>query len=190
MTLMTHPKPQNSIDKFVLLSIYAATFSIAACTNTTTKPEQLSEAQACTHLNELIGDHPNHFDNIKKNLTPSRRLSVWAADKLFPTADNCQVWEWGAGLFNYACEWKTGNDEQKAIDNYQYGIDTIQNCLGEQWTAQTNTTESGGKHTRFSSPDTQTMISVRYFKEQRGWPTSWLNTFIIGDRSNLQTPLQ
>lgn len=187
---MTQPKHQNPLDKFLLFSVYIATFSISACTNTTTKPEQISEAQACTHLKELIADHPNHFNNTKKTLTPSRRLSVWEADKLFPRADSCQVWEWAAGLFDYACEWRTGKDEEKAIDNYQYGIDTIQNCLGEQWTAQTNTTQSGGKHTTFSNADIPTIVSIRYFKEQRGWPTSWLNTFVVGDRSNLQTPMQ
>ena len=66
----------------------------------------------------------------------------------------------------------------------------IQNCLGEAWTAQTNTTHSGGKHTIYSTPDKPTIVSIRYFKDLRSWSKPWQNTISIGDKNNLKSPLQ
>ena len=76
------------------------------------------------------------------------------------------------------------------MSNYQEDANIIQNCLGDAWTAQTNTTQSGGKHTIYSTPDTPTIVSIRYFKDLRSWSKSWQNTIIIGDKNNLTSPLQ
>jgi hypothetical protein len=109
---------------------------------------------------------------------------------VFPTADNCQIWEWGTGLFNYVCQWDTGNDENKAASNYQDGMQIIQSCLGDTWTAQINDTQSGGKHTLYTTPDKATIVSIRYFKEQKGWSPSWQNAVVVGDKNNLNAPTE
>ena len=143
MKLFNHT---NSLDRLLLVSVCAVSSTMSACSETPAKPEKQTEAQICENLKSIIADHPNQFSHYKKNPVPHNRLNIWSANKVFPNAENCQVWEWSTGLYNYVCEWKTGKNEDKAISNYQKGSKIIQNCLGETWTAQTSTTQSGGKH--------------------------------------------
>jgi hypothetical protein len=187
---MKHLNHTNSLDRLLLVSVCATYITMNACSEITAKPEKQSEAQACENLKSIIADHPNQFNHYKKNLSTHRQLNIWSAKKVFPNAENCQVWEWSTGLYNYVCEWATGDNENQAISNYQEDINIIQECLGEAWTAQTNTTQSGGKHTIYSTTDKPTIVSIRYFKEQRGWSNSWQNTIVIGDKNNLKSPLQ
>ncbi|MFA5922913.1 MAG: hypothetical protein WC856_16765 [Methylococcaceae bacterium] len=187
---MKHLNRTSSLDRILLVSICATSIAMSACSEMSAKPEQLSEAQVCEDLKSLIADHPNQFSHYRKNLSTHRKLNIWSAKKVFPNADNCQVWEWSTGLYNYVCEWGTGSDENLAINNYQEDAKIIQNCLGEAWTAQTNTTHSGGKHTIYSTPDKPTIVSIRYFKDLRSWSKPWQNTISIGDKNNLKSPLQ
>jgi hypothetical protein len=187
---MKHLNHTNILDRLLLVAVCATSITMSACSEIFAKPETLSEAQICENLKGLIADHPNQFSHYKKNLEPQKNLNIWSAKKVFPNAENCQVWEWSTGLFNYVCEWETGNNENQAINNYQEDEKIIQNCLGEAWTAQTNTTKSGGKHTIYSTPDKPTIVSIRYFQDLRSWLKPWQNTIIIGDKNNLKSPLQ
>jgi len=180
----------NIVDCILLVSVCATSILMSACSEITAKPEKLSEAQTCEDLKGLIADHPNQFSHYKESLSTHRKLNVWSAKKVFPNADICQVWEWGGGLWNYVCEWEAGGNENQAISNYQEAAKTIQNCLGEEWTANTNTTQSGGKRTIFSTTDKSTVVSIRYFQDLRSWSKPWQNTVIIGDKNNLEPPLQ
>jgi hypothetical protein len=187
---MKHLNRTNSLDRLLLASVCATSIAISACSEMSAKPEKQSEAQACEDLKGLIADHPNQFSNYKKNLSTHRRLNIWSAKKVFPNADNCQVWEWSTGLYNYVCEWETGSDQNKAMSNYQQDENIIHNCLGDAWTAQTTTTQSGGKHTVYSTTDKPTVVSIRYFQDLRSWSKPWQNTISIGDKNNLKAPLQ
>ncbi|MCX7097029.1 MAG: hypothetical protein NTV43_03875 [Methylococcales bacterium] len=180
-------KPLNCL---LLVSICAAGLTLSACSGLGAKPEKLSDAKFCENLNSLIADHPKQFSQYKKKMATHNRLNIWSATKLFPTAKTCQVWEWSTGLYNYVCDWSTGSDEAQAANNYQTGEDAIKSCLGSAWTATTTTTQSGGKHTLYSMPNNPTIVSIRYFKEQGGWSKSWQNTLVIGDKSNLNSPMQ
>jgi hypothetical protein len=180
----------HSLNRLLLVSVCATSIGMSACSEMSAKPEKLPETQTCEDLKSLIADHPNQFRHYRKNVSTHRRLNIWTAKKVFPNADNCQVWEWSTGLFNYACEWGTDKNENQAMSNYQEDVNIIQNCLGETWTAQTNTTQSGGKHTIYSTTDNPTIVSIRYFQDLRSWSKPWQNTIIIGDRNNLNSPLQ
>lgn len=187
---MQQLKHKNSLDRLLLVSVCVTSITMSACSEIAAKPETLSEAQACENLKGLIADHPKQFSHYKKNLSIHRNLNLWSAIKVFPNADNCQVWEWSAGLYNYVCEWEAGSNQNQAISNYQEDVNIIQNCLGETWTAQTNTTQSGGKHTIYSTADKPTIVSIRYFQDLRSWTKPWQNTIVIGDKNNLKSPLQ
>ena len=180
----------NILDRILLVSVCATSILMSACSEITAKPAKLSEAQTCEDLKGLIADHPKQFRHYKKTLSTHRKLNIWSAKKVFPNADNCQVWEWGAGLYNYVCEWETGSNENQALSNYQEDAKIIQNCLGEEWTAKTNTTQSGGKRTIYSTTDKPTIVSIRYFQDLRGWSKLWQNTVIVGDKNNLESPSQ
>jgi len=180
----------NILDRILLVYICTTSILMSACSEITAKPEKLSEVQTCEDLKGLIADHPNQFSRYKKSLSTHKKLNIWSTKKVFPNADTCQVWEWGGGLWNYVCEWETGGNENQAISNYQETVKTIQNCLGEEWTANTNTTQSGGKRTIFSTSDKPTIVSIRYFQDLRSWSKPWQNTVIIGDKNSLEPPSQ
>jgi hypothetical protein len=186
---MNHLNYKISLDRLLLASVCVTGIIISACSEINAKPEKLTEAQACETLNGLIADHPNQFSHYRKNLSIHRKLNIWSAAKVFPNADNCQVWEWSNGLFNYVCEWETGSNANEAISNYEKDVKIAQNCLGETWTAQTNTTQSGGKHTIYSTADKPTIVSIRYFQDLRSWAKPWQNIIVIGDKNNLNAPL-
>ena len=187
---MKHLIHKNSLDRLLVVSVCATSIALGACSEISEKPDKQTEAQSCEHLNGLIADHPNKFSHYKKNLSTHRLLNVWSAVKVFPSAENCQVWEWSTGLYNYVCEWATGNNQNQAMSNYQDGVKIIQQCLGETWTAQTSTTKSGGKSTLYSTPNNPTVVEIRYFQYLRSWSKPWQNTIIIGDKNNLKSPLQ
>ena len=174
------------------LSVCLTTMLLSACGANPAKQEPLPEAESCTRLQGVINDHPNQFKNYKKTLTAKKKVNVWTADKVFPRAKQCQVWGWGSGLHSYACEWQVANIESEAAANYEEGTKIIQSCLGNAWTAETNTTQSGGKRTVYSNPSVPTVVSIRYFQDTEGWKAlrSWNNTLTIGDKSNLNTPIQ
>lgn len=175
-----------------VVAVCLSTVLLSACGTNAVKQEPVSETESCTRLQGLINDHPNQFNNYKKSLTTTKKLNVWTADSVLPSAKQCQVWEWSSGLHSYACEWQVEKGESQAIANYEEAAKVIQNCLGNAWTAETNTTQSGGKRTVYSNPSLPTIVSIRYFEDTAGWKAlhSWNNTLIIGDRSNLNTPLQ
>ena len=187
---MKHLIHKNSLDRLLVVSVCATSIAIGACSEISAKSEKQTEAQSCEHLNSLIADHPNKFSHYRKNLSTHRLLNVWSAVKVFPNAENCQVWEWSTGLFNYVCEWSTGNNQNQAMNNYQDGVNIIQQCLGETWAAQTSITKSGGKSTFFSTPNNPTIVEIRYFQYLRSWSIPWQNTIIICDKNNLKSPLQ
>lgn len=188
--IMKYINHTNILDRILLVSVCATSILMSACSEITAKPEKLSEAHTCEDLKGLIADHPKQFSHYKKTLSTHRKLNLWSAKKAFPNADTCQVWEWAAGLYSYVCEWETGSNENQALSNYQEDAKIIQNCLGEEWTAKTNTTKSGGKHTIYSTTDKPTIVSIRYFQDLRSWSKPWQNTVIIGDKNNLESPLQ
>ena len=162
---------------------------ISGCGEKAVKKEKMSDAEICNKIQAIIDDHPNKFSKFKKHMVIHKRHTSWTAEKILPSARECQVWEWSTGLTNYHCEWKA-DDENKAIANYQEANDIIQNCLGPSWTAETNSTVSGGRRTMYSKSNTPTAVSIRYFKETTGWVKGWYNNILIGDRSNLNTPVQ
>jgi hypothetical protein len=187
---MRHLNRTNLLDRLLPVTVCVIGITLGACSELTAKPENQFEAQTCEDLKGLIADHPNQFAHYKKNLSTHSRYNIWSAKKVFANADNCQVWEWSSGLYNYVCEWETGRNQNKAMDNYQEDVNIAQNCLGEAWTAKTSTTQSGGKHTIYSTADKPTIVSIRYFQDLRSWSKPWQNTIIIGDKNNLKSPLQ
>ena len=187
MTQLNRLAPAN---KGILALICTTSLFMGACSENNVKPEKLSDTQACNNLKDLIADHANQFKNTRTDFSSHKRLSIWSAKKVFPSADNCQVWEWSTGLFNYVCEWSSGKDENQALNHFQDGNNIIQSCLGNTWSAQTSETQSGGKRLTYSAPDKNTIVSIRYFKEQKGWMPAWQNTVVIGDKNNLNAPLQ
>lgn len=189
---MNHINPLKQVISLSTLTVSISILLIAGCDANVVKQEQLSETESCTRLQGLIKDHPNKFKNYKKIYMSHKTHSSWTADKLLSSAERCQVWEWSTGLNSYTCEWKVQDGESQAIANFEQATSIIGNCLGKDWTAKTNTTTSGGKHTVYSRSGSPTAVSIRYFHDTAGWDwlNKWQNTIVIGDKSNLNVPMQ
>ena len=150
----------------------------------------IPEEEACTRLKGLIADHPHNFKKYKKSLRRVRNLNTWSAEKVFPMADNCQVWEWSTGLTSYICNWQARDGLESAKTDYKDGNRIIQSCLGPAWESQSNTTTSGGERTVYSKPGSKTLVGLRYFKESRSMFGRWHTVVTIGDESNLNAKTQ
>lgn len=176
-------------------SLLAATACLSlillpACSTTASKSEAMTDAQTCEQIHNLIADYSNQFNQYKKSLSPQRRGNIWTAKEVFPGAHNCQVWEWSTGLNNYVCQWKSKDGEGQARADFQEGVTILKNCLGRDWTEKTSKTQSGGEGALFSKEGGKTVVSVRYFKENRSLFDSWNNTVLVGDRSNIKEDVQ
>lgn len=174
---MNHINTYRQSYSLTILSLFLI-ISLSACGVSPVKQEKISSAESCNKLKEIIADHPNKFNRYKKIYISHRKYGSWTADKILPSAKQCHVWEWFNGLTSYACEWKVEKGEAQALANFEKASKVIENCLGNAWTAKTNTTQSGGKHTVYSNANTPTVISIRYFEDSAGWEWlhSWHNT--------------
>ena len=182
---------QSYFLKPLLVIATAATFLLmTACSGLFSKNEPLSKSEACEHINELIAAHPNKFADQKKIRRVHRMMSSWTAESPFPLARNCKVLKWSGGLHGFVCKWDAKKGMETAKADYLEGQRIIQSCLGNDWQEETNTTKSGGEHTRFSKADSKTIVSIRYFRQSRGILRNWFTALYIGDNSNLTSAVQ
>ena len=181
---------KNTGQKILIAGLLA--LSTSACSLFTPSEPEMSDAEACVKLNELIADHAEDFKQFKgnlKNTGPRRNMRIWNAQRVFPMAKNCQVWEWSTGLTNYFCSWDESG-QQDAKTSFDKGAELVNQCLGKQWHSKFTQTKSGGEGALFYKQGGKTVISVRYFKESRTILDSWKTTLYVGDESNLKAELQ
>ena len=176
--------------RIIAVGLLASISSACAIFTPTAKP--LTGSEVCEKLNEVIADHANDFKQLKGSRKSSgrvRNMQIWSADRVFPLARDCQIWEWGSGLTSYTCSWQESG-EVKAKVNHDKGADLVGQCLDEQWQSSYVDTQSGGGRTLFYQPGNKTVVSVRYFKESRTILENWKTTLYIGDESNLKAEVQ
>ena len=173
-----------------VITIVATFLLMTACSGLSSTKEPLSESEACEHINELIAAHPNKFVEQKKTKRVHRMMSSWTAESPFPLARNCKVLRWSEGLHGFVCKWDAKKGMETAKADYLEGQRIMQSCLGNDWQEETNTTRTGGEHTRFSKSDSKTIVSIRYSRQSRGILRKWFTALYIGDNSNLASAVQ
>lgn len=176
---------------FSALIAGSSALGLTSCADLFENKQPLSEAESCTRLKGLIASHQEQFKPYKKSLSRARNLNVWSTDPVFPSAENCAIWEWSSGLYTYLCDWVAEDGRGSAQADYAEGQRIIKNCLGNDWRASdSQTTQSGGEHIFYQKPGVDTIISLRYFKEPRSWIETWHTVVAIGDKNNLNAKLQ
>ena len=186
---MIHSKKNSGLRIFVGCLFVLST---SACSLFSPTEPEMSDSEACVKLNELIVDHSDNFKQFKRGRLSSSRMNyiqTWNAERVFPLAKNCQVWEWSSGLTNYFCAWDESGEVQ-AKSNHDKGVDIVSQCLGKQWQSNFVNTKSGGGSTLFSQEGGKTVISIRYFKESRTILENWKTTLYVGAESNLKAAVQ
>ena len=167
----------------LVVFIMALQSSCSKLETVTKKP--LSEEESCKRLKALIAEHPNNFDKFKKTLVRGRYQNAWFADKVFPMAENCQVWQWSTGLHSYVCSWESDNGQESAKKDFDEGNRIIESCLGSSWIKESKTTKTGGQHTFYHQNNSKTYVGLRYFEEPHVFYDVWTTVLTIGDKSNL-----
>ncbi|WP_221895230.1 hypothetical protein [Bathymodiolus japonicus methanotrophic gill symbiont] len=155
----------------------------------------MTDAEACVKLHELIADHAENFKQFRGSLKNTgtirnmHNMQIWNAERVFPMAKNCQVWQWSSGLTNYYCGWDE-SDQQDAKASFNQGAELVNQCLGKKWHSKFTRTTSGGESALFYQKGGKTVVSIRYFKESRTISDSWMSTLYVGDESNLKVKVQ
>ena len=187
---MLHRKKNTGLRIFVGC-LFA--LSISACSIFTPEIPEMSDSEVCVKVNELIADHANNFKQFRGARKSSNRISymqIWNAERVFPLAKNCQIWEWSSGLTNYFCGWNESSELQ-AKQSHDKGADIVRECLvDKQWQSNFVHTQSGGGRTLFFQEGGKTVISIHYFKESRTILENWKTTLYVGDESNLSAAVQ
>lgn len=184
---------QKNINTELRIAVVAS-FAIisSSCAILTPAKQELSASEACEKLHEVIADHGNNFKQLKGARKSSSRIEtmqIWSADRVFPLARDCQIWEWSSGLTNYTCFWQESGEVQAKV-NHDKGANLVGQCLDKQWQSNFVNTQSGGGRTLFYQQGNKTVISIRYFKESRTILDNWKTTLYVGDESNLNAEVQ
>ena len=172
----------------ILLTGIMTIMMMTSCTEFA-KKEPLSEAESCIQLTEIIADHPNKFAKHKQKKRVVRHYVSWTTSSPFPTAENCEIWEWSTGLNSFICHWKQKDGMDSAKQSYQEGNQIIQSCLSDGWQVESTKTSTGGEHSRYTKQGLKTIVSIRYFKPT-GLFDNWKTTLYIGDKNNLNAKTQ
>jgi len=160
---MIHKKRNTGLR---VLLIGLLVLSASACSIFSPAEPEISDAEVCVRLNELIADHANNFKQFRGARQGAYRMmnmQVWKAKRVFPHAKNCEVWAWSTGLTNYICNWQEAG-ELEAQASHDKGVEIVSQCLTDQWKHDFVKTKSGGGSTLFSLEGGKTVVSIRYFK--------------------------
>jgi hypothetical protein len=190
MAKMKKTNQSYFLKSLLVITTVASFLLMTACSGLTSKKEPLSESEACEHLNELIAAHPNKFAEQKKTMQVHKTMHTWKVQSPFPLASNCQVMKWSSGLHGFVCKWNSKGGMEEAKADYLKGQQIIQSCLGNDWQEQTSPTKTGGERAHFSKSDSETVVSIRYFKGTRGILRNWHTVLYIGDESNFNSAVQ
>lgn len=172
------------------ISASSAALLLSACAPMLENERTLSEAESCKRLQGLIANHADNFRKYKMTLRKVRNMNSWSTEQVFPSAQNCAIWEWSNGLHTYICDWLAEDGQHSARADYNEGQRIIENCLGNAWLADSQVTKSGGESTLYENPDIKTTVSLRYFQEPRSWFEKWRTVIAIGDKNNLKAKLR
>lgn len=181
----------NTIFPFIRLTgLIILLFFLNACSETSKREPELSEDEACAKIKALIADHSTDFSTYKRSLRRTQTMNTWSAIKAFPSAQDCKIWEWADGRYNYICNWPSRKGRESAMMDYELGNDIVMNCLGPSWDRTIKPTKSGGENTLYFKPGLKTIVAVRFLREARRLMEKWQTVVIIGDRNNTGAKLQ
>lgn len=149
------------------------TAALFGCAGTKSVNEAQTDSQACDSLKNVIAQASTNFEVLKSGTgVADYDHTRWDTKPIFPGAD-CDVIGWGAGKTNYACTW-TKADAKDARNDYAYGIQVAQSCLGATWVSASIPGVTG-EGVRYSKAGSSVVVDIRKAQElspAKGWLTS------------------
>lgn len=164
-----------------LLSAMIVTSLFAACAETPKTETNLSDAEICEKIKNIIAKYPSKYADLRqgtKTNNPLQQADIWNAKTFFPGTE-CQVWEWASGLANYSCQWReSGEESANAIyDKHKPKLDS---CLGMEWSGIEEQTPNG-RQTQYRKDGEKVVVSIRVFQHRRSLLNRWWTSLVIGD---------
>lgn len=160
-----------------------AAAALAGCSVQSTEEIAVTQMSNCEKVMALVDAHPNKFENIRKSLQSTRKITVWDA-RYHLIGNNCQVWSWGTGKTDYMCSLTSPNKET-AMENFAKAKKLTQSCLGDTWQLSEQPRKVGnGIKASFTRPTGDTVVAIHAVETQGILRNEWTSYFFVGDASN------
>lgn len=150
--------------------------TLQGCSTTNKVNNQLTDAEACGALKNVIAQAGSDFNQLKGTRITAYDHTRWDTRSIFPKAD-CDIIGWSTGKTNYACTWNKSS-ELEARNDYANGLKLASSCLGPSWTAS-DIKGVTGEGQRFTTAGSSTAVEVRVHQEQKP-STDWQTSLSVG----------
>ena len=165
----------------IKLTITFSIISLAGCVNQNNIAHQKLKpvSNACQKIDLLINAYNNDFEQLKEVQIKSRISNIWKA-KYHLIGDNCKIWSWGAHQTTYSCNTLEVNEEE-ARSYYKAAKDTLQQCLGNQWTlVESKRKHDDGLKSEYNTEDKSVTLSTHLVPSSGLFKSKWSIYYYIG----------
>ena len=163
------------------LSLTFLPLLLSACVNqNTVAQKKLSPVtNPCQKITMLINAYDNGFEQVKMTEIKARVSNTWKA-KYNIIGEDCHVWTWGKSQATYSCNIST-NDKKTAEKYYNNAKQTIQQCLGMDWTMTEEPRKAdNGRKSSFTTPSQQVSLSTHIVPQESLIAKKWTIYYYIG----------
>ncbi|WP_439133649.1 hypothetical protein [Pseudomaricurvus sp.] len=156
---------------------------LAGCGMQSAEETAVAKMSQCEKVMALVDAHPGKFENIRKNLQSTRKITVWDA-RYHLVGKNCQVWAWGSGKTDYMCS-LTAPNKETAQESFNKAKDLTQSCLGSNWQLSEAPRKVGnGIKATFTRPNSDTVVALHAVETRGVIKDEWTTYFFVGDASD------
>jgi hypothetical protein len=158
---------------------FAAVISTGCTTPITADNSVVGQMSNCDKIEALVMEHSNEFKKVRSNLTATRKMDVWGVRHQL-VGENCQVWGWSTGKFNYVCSLATPN-KSSAMQHYETAKQLTRSCLNEQWSLSERPRKIGvGTKATFSKTGSNTVIAIQAVETNGLFSKDWTAYYSVG----------
>jgi hypothetical protein len=170
------------MNNLLKLSLPFSSLLLSACVNQNTIAQNkfTPVTNPCQKISMLIKAYDDGFEQVKMTKIKARISNTWKA-KYNIIGENCHIWTWDSSQTTYACN-ITANDKDTAENYYANAQQTIQQCLGDDWsmTELPRKADNGHKST-FTTPKKDVSISTHIVPSDSIINDQWTIYYYIGN---------
>ena len=163
------------------LSLILSSTLLSACVNQNTIAQNKSSpvTNPCTKISLLVKAYDTGFEQVKLTRIKASVTNTWKA-KYNIIGENCHIWTLGNSQTTYSCNIST-DDKVMAETYYQNALQTIQQCLGDEWQMTEQPRKSdNGRISTFTSSSSQVSLSTHIVPLDSLFSEKWTIYYYIG----------
>jgi hypothetical protein len=170
------------MNNLIKLSLTFSPLLLSACVNQNTIAQNklTPVTNPCQKISMLIKAYDDDFEQVKMTKIKARISSTWKA-KYNIIGENCHIWTWGSAQTTYACN-ITANDKDTAENYYANAQQTIQQCLGDDWSmTELPRKADNGRKSTFTAPEKEVSLSTHIVPSDSIINGQWTIYYYIGN---------